>query len=117
MMKGVIIALALLPSLALAQSTTIYNKRGPACFARTYDRAHLANHPDQLVTSMMLALEPSGPVARGQLFAPPVIGIPFDFQIAMTKRGDHHLYVQAGYVENRSGELRGIVRVKKQRIS
>jgi hypothetical protein len=30
----------------------------PGCFGRTYDRAHLARHPDQLVTAMRLHLTP-----------------------------------------------------------
>jgi len=28
----------------------------PGCFARTYDRAHLAQHPDQVVTAVMLRI-------------------------------------------------------------
>ena len=80
------------------------------CFGRHYDAAHLAKHPDQLVTNMTLALNPDGPVARG---SPTMDGgrikIPFDFKIAMTKRGDNNLYVQEGYVENREGKYRGVV--------
>jgi hypothetical protein len=68
------------------------------CFERHYDAAHLADHPDQLVTSMTLALDPDGR-----------INIPFDFKIAMTKRGDNNLYVQLGPVENRDGQYRGVV--------
>jgi hypothetical protein len=80
------------------------------CFIRHYDQAHLAQHPDQLVTSMTLALDPDGPVARG---SPTMdegrIKISFDFKIAMTKRGDNNLYVQEGYVENRDGKYWGVV--------
>jgi hypothetical protein len=80
------------------------------CFDRHYDTAHLGKHPDQLVTSMTLALDLDGPVARGS----PTLDegrskIPFDFKIATTKRGDNNLYVQEGYVENRDGKYRGVV--------
>src|SRR5258707_14244829 len=34
--------------------------------ARHYNAAHLGKHPDQLVTSMTLALDPDGPVARAR---------------------------------------------------
>jgi hypothetical protein len=80
------------------------------CFDRHYDAVHLAKHPDQLVTSMTLALDPDAPVARG---SPTIdegrIKIPFDFKIAMTRRGDNNLYVQGGYVENRDGKYQGVV--------
>jgi hypothetical protein len=75
------------------------------CFVRHYDAAHLAKHPDQLVTSMTLALDPDGPVAKGN----PTMKIAFDFKIAMTKRGNNNLYVQVGYVKNRDGEYQGLV--------
>jgi hypothetical protein len=35
------------------------------CFDRHYTPSHLAQHPDQLVTSMTLGLDPDGPVRRG----------------------------------------------------
>ena len=80
------------------------------CFERHYDAAHLAKHPDQLVTSMTLALDPNGPVARGSsTIDEGRIKIPFDFKIAMTRRADNNLYVQEGYVENRDGKYRGVV--------
>ena len=78
------------------------------CFERRYNADHLGKHPDQLVTSMTLALDPDGPVKRGSA----TMGlrkVPFDFRIAMTKRGDNNLYVQEGYVEKNEGALRGIV--------
>lgn len=68
------------------------------CFERHYDAEHLSRHPDQLVTSMTLALDPDGR-----------INIPFDFRIAMTKRGDNNLYVQEGIIENRDGRYQGVV--------
>ena len=59
------------------------------CFDRHYDAVHLGKHPDQLVTSMTLALDPDGPVVRGSsTMDEGRIKIPFDFKIAMTKRGD-----------------------------
>ena len=70
------------------------------CFDRHYTPVHLARHPDQLVTSVTLKLDPDGAV-RDKLHWP------FYFYIAMTKRGDNHLYAQEGYVDE-SG-VRGIV--------
>ena len=60
------------------------------------------------MTSMTLALDPDGPVRRS---VPEQIRLrtPFDFKIAMTKRGDNNLYVQEGFVENNGGQYRGIV--------
>jgi hypothetical protein len=75
------------------------------CFDRHYDAAHLGKHPDQLVTGMTLALDPDGPVARGNSRTE----TPFDFKIAMTKRGDNNLYVQEGSVWNKDGRYRGVV--------
>jgi hypothetical protein len=82
----------------------------PLCFERHYTSAHLAQHPDQLVTSMTLSLDPDGPASRGvSTIDQGRIGIPFDFKIAMTMRGSNSLYVQEGYVEERDAEYRGIV--------
>jgi hypothetical protein len=41
--------------LATGAAHTETNVRG--CFARVYDRAHLAKHPDQLVTAVKLNWE------------------------------------------------------------
>jgi hypothetical protein len=84
------------------------------CFERHYNAAHLGKHPDQLVTSMTLALDPDGPVARARdvKISPGVTAVqirPFDFKIAMTKRGNNSLYVQQGSVEIRDGKYRGMV--------
>jgi hypothetical protein len=35
------------------------------CFERRYNAEHLSKHPNRLITSMTLALDPDGPVARG----------------------------------------------------
>ena len=79
-------------------------------FDRHYDASHLGRHPDQLVTSMMLTLDPDGPVARSNpTMDEGRINILFDFKIAMTRRGDNNLYVQEGYVENWDGKYRGVV--------
>ena len=42
---------------ALTQARNVYEthfsgKQNSACFIRSYDNAHLAKHPDQLVTSI-----------------------------------------------------------------
>jgi hypothetical protein len=54
---------------------------------------------------MTLMLDPDRPVVRGN----PTRKVPFDFKIAMTKRGDNNLYVQEGYVLNSDGEYQGRV--------
>lgn len=80
------------------------------CFNRHYDAMHLSKHPDQLITSMTLALDPEGPASRGtRTLDNGRVKIAYDFRIAMTKRGDNNLYVQEGYVENRNEKYRGVV--------
>jgi hypothetical protein len=80
------------------------------CFERRYNAAHLAKHPDQLVTSMALALDPYGPVARNNpTMDEGRIKVSFDFKIAMTMRGNKNLYVQMGYVKNSDGKYQGVV--------
>jgi hypothetical protein len=59
---------------------------------------------------MTLALDPDGPIARG---SPTMdegrIKFPFDFKIAMTKRGDNNLYVREGTVWNMDGRYQAVV--------
>jgi hypothetical protein len=50
-----------LPGLALAEGPA------PACYARDYDTAHLASHPDQVVSAMRLRIEAPG--ANGEALA------------------------------------------------
>lgn len=95
----------------LAAATALTATSGFAdalCFDRHYTPAHLAQHPDQLVTSMTLSLDPDGPVRRG-IPEQTRLRTPFDFKIAMTKREDNKLLIQEGFVESRDGEYRGIV--------
>lgn len=80
-----------------------------ACFVRLYDRTHLAEHPDQLVTGVTLALDPGGPVAQASRTNKSRTKVPFDFKMAVTKRGDNNLYVQEGFVEESNGQYRGVV--------
>ena len=94
-MKRILETLMVTSAIGLATASAFAESM---CFERHYDAAHLANHPDQLVTSMTLALDPDG---RNN--------IPFDFKITMTKRGDNNLYVQLGPVENRNGQYQGVV--------
>ena len=75
------------------------------CFTRHYDAAHLSKHPNQLVTSVTLALNNKGV----QTTSNPSVTIAFAFQIAMTKRGDDKLYVQEGYVEKDGAGYKGVV--------
>jgi hypothetical protein len=42
-------------------STTAGTNSLLGCFARTYDKAHLAQHPDQTVTAVKLKIFPSPP--------------------------------------------------------
>ena len=51
----------------------------PTCLVRNYDRAHLARHPQQTITSMTLLLD------RDQ------------FTVAFKLRGSDNVYAQAGY--------------------
>jgi hypothetical protein len=53
------------------------------CFTRSYDRTHLASHPDQTVTSMLLKLWHYSEEAR----------ISHAFRIGVTRRGDQQRYV------------------------
>lgn len=78
------------------------------CFERNYDSAHLNRHPDQLVTNMILALDPEGPIRRGADRG--TFKIAFDFKLLIRKRGSNTVYVQEGYVqESTDRKLTGIV--------
>jgi hypothetical protein len=89
----------LLLTLTLA-GLTIPALANDMCLARRYDAAHLAKHPDQSVTSMVLALTEHINTDAHYVY---------EFQLALTQRGNNKLYVQLGDVENRNGEYRGIV--------
>jgi hypothetical protein len=52
----------------------------PMCLVRDYDKAHLAKHPEQTITSMTLVLDDHG-----------------HFTAAFRLRGDQFGYVQTGY--------------------
>ena len=64
------------------------------CYGRVYDRSHLASHPDQLVTSMVLELKATNaPPHREETSPYP----DFDFLIGLTLRGnDRQLVTRAG---------------------
>lgn len=81
---------------------------GKLCYDRVYDSRHLASHPDQLVTRMMLSLDPDGPAARGNRNSE-AGRIAYDFMIAMKRRGDRHLLVQQGYILESHGLSIGVV--------
>ena len=68
------------------------------CFGRTYDRAHLSQHPDQLVTSIMLRLKTFQKAEEGE---------GFPFMIAVTVRGDDRMHL-TGDVCNRSSDARSV---------
>lgn len=59
------------------------------CYTRFYDRTHLANHPDQLVTSVKLRIYPSPDDPQKTWFA-----------IQMTRRGDIKALQSAGECRN-----------------
>jgi hypothetical protein len=65
------------------------------CFTRTYDRAHLARHPDQLVTSVKLRIRPPSDVDDER----PV------FEVQFKVRGKNKPLVNTG---NCSKEARGL---------
>jgi hypothetical protein len=80
------------------------------CFERHYDAVHLSKHPDQLVTSMTLALIPGGPIAsENPTMNEGIVRSPLDFKIAVTKRGDNNLYVQEGFGKISDGKYNGVV--------
>lgn len=58
------------------------------CYARRYDNAHMAQHPDQLVTSLLLYLNDKTP--SGSPDYPPNAS----WKLVVTRRGDKHLLVQ-----------------------
>jgi hypothetical protein len=106
-MKKMLKTLMTASAIALATGSAFADNM---CFDRHYDAAHLGKHPDQLITSMTLALDPEGRVARASPSRDEGrIKISFDFKIAMTRRGDNNLYVQEGFVENSDGKYRGVV--------
>jgi len=66
---------------ALAITTTTANAREPdtVCYARVYDLAHLAEHPEQLVTAVRLCLQPHDDDGHGRVA---------DFTLDIKRRGD-----------------------------
>jgi hypothetical protein len=74
--------LALLQSIGIAPGQS-------ACFGRAYDRAHLASHPDQLVTSMRLLVHRrSASAANRQHLGDE----PFDMRMSVTIRGRSEVF-------------------------
>ncbi len=76
---------------ALTQARNVYEthfsgKQNSACFIRSYDNAHLAKHPDQLVTSITVSISPLSPGGTT-----PVLNI------FATFRGDSYYYHGAAY--------------------
>lgn len=66
-----IASMALLPAAAFAQSRDLFAGLSPGdgiCFGRTYDRAHLAKHPHQQVTSMDMSFGVSPKTEFGDSF-------------------------------------------------
>ena len=74
-----------------------------ACFVRVYDAAHLAAHPAQKVTAMMLRLS--------SLPAPDNGGLQYSFEIGVRERGSGRLYASGGDCTpvNSSGLDNGLV--------
>ncbi len=56
-----------------------------ACYGRVYDNNHLTNHPNQLVTSMVLALRDTPFHREGSSHRD------FDFRLGVTVRGNNEL--------------------------
>jgi len=72
-----------------------------ACYARTYDAAHLRDHPKQRVTSVTFFLRVVGLDASGdKFFAPraePYDRIQYEHVIALTRRGAKRKLSTSGY--------------------
>ena len=60
------------------------------CYSRIYDRAHLANHPDQLITTMILEIKAKIPPRHRE---PNTLYRDFDFRIGLKMRGNNRLIV------------------------
>src|SRR5215510_7852315 len=72
-----------------------------ACYARTYDAAHLRDHPKQRVTSVTFFLRVVGLDANGDKFfalrAEPYDRIQYEHVIALTRRGTKRKLSAGGY--------------------
>ena len=75
--------------LLMALSPTQADNRLLGCFFRTYDKAHLANHPDQLVTAVKLKIYPAPDDATKTWF-----------NIQIQRRGDLKALQTAGECRN-----------------
>lgn len=60
------------------------------CYSRFYDRAHLTNHPDQLITTMILEIKAKTPPRHRE---PNMLYRDFDFRIGLKMRGSNRLLV------------------------
>lgn len=58
---------------------------GDLCFGREYSAAHLARHPQQLVTSMLV-----------RIYDEPTFTPPMGWSMKVTRRGDRHALLQIG---------------------
>lgn len=90
--------LCAVPGLALARNVFDTHFAGPgnsACFIRSYDTAHLAKNPDQLVTSMALTI---APIAQDD--GNPVL------IVSTTFRGESYLYSAFAYCDSAGDALK-----------
>ena len=76
---------------AFAEARNVYDthfsgKQNSACFIRSYDNAHLAKHPDQLVTSITVSISPLSPGGTT-----PILNVFTSF------RGDSYYYHGAAF--------------------
>ena len=80
-----------LPAVAEAQNVYQTHFAGSAnsgCFLRNYDTAHLASHPDQWVTSMMLTISPLSSGGNAPIL-----------ELFVTRRGDDYNYHARAYCQ------------------
>ena len=76
MKKTIVIAAAL----ATLTTTALADDLALGCFIRAYDKAHLARHPDQLVTAVKLRIKRPPPDTGAQYW--------FDFEARVRGRND-----------------------------
>lgn len=81
------------PALAESPREALFPSDG-ACYLRFYDKAHLAQHPDQLVKEIAVGPEPSS-MKAGQLV----------LRVAVSLRGNPEQFRGYAYCDNTGGTL------------
>jgi hypothetical protein len=100
MKKLLLIGAAILLSTTTVQSPAMAAVNNVAgCFTRTYDRAHLAKHPDQIVTAVKLHIMK---ITNNRSYS-------YDFALAFNVRGKNKTLRTEGYCrEDARGTAKGL---------